>query len=68
MQRLFYKNLYTASSCDATYNDLFFEDANLPKLDKPEQDKLGDPLRNEECYNVLKNALKESAQVATDFL
>ena len=22
-QRLFYKNLYTASSCDATYNDLF---------------------------------------------
>ena len=53
-QRLFYKNLYTASSCDATYNDLFFEDANLPKLDKPEQDKLEDPLRNEERYNVLK--------------
>ena len=57
-QRLFYKNLYTASSCDATYNDLFFEDANLPKLDKPEQDKLEDPLRNEECYNVLKECAK----------
>ena len=57
-QRLFYKNLYTASSCDATYNDFFFEDANLPKLDKPEQDKLEDPLRNEECYNVLKECAK----------
>ena len=52
-QRLFYKNLYTASSCDATYNDLFFEDANLPKLDKLEV-----PLRNEECYNVLKECTK----------
>ena len=57
-QRLFYKNLYTASSCDATYNDLIFEDANLSKLDKPEQDKLEDPLRNEECYNVLKECAK----------
>ncbi|KAL9960119.1 hypothetical protein ACROYT_G033528 [Oculina patagonica] len=57
-QRLFYKNLYTASSCDATQNDVFFLDANLPKLDKPEQDKLEDPLYNEECYNVLKECAK----------
>ena len=37
---------------------IFFEDANLPKLDKPEQDKLEDLLRNEECYNVLKECAK----------
>ena len=57
-QRLFYKNLYTASPCDATQNDIFFLNANLPKLDKPEQDKLENPLRSEECYNVLKECAK----------
>ena len=57
-QRLFYKDLYTNRPCDATYNDLFFEDANLPKLEKSEQDKLEDPLCNEECYNVLKECAK----------
>lgn len=54
----FYKNLYTSGSYDATYNDLFFEDANLAKLDQIAQDKLEEPLLVEECYNVLKQSAK----------
>ena len=30
----------------------------MPIPDKPEQDKLEDPLRNEECFNVLKECAK----------
>ena len=37
---------------------IFFLNANLPKLDKPEQDKLENPLCSEECYNVLKECAK----------
>ena len=56
--KVFYKNLYTATPCNNSQYNLFFDDANLVKLKEPEQEQLELPLVNEECLLILKQCAK----------
>ena len=57
-QKLFYKNLYTAVPRENINDILFFENANLPKLNEVELEELERPLTKEECFETLKLSSK----------
>ena len=44
-QKLFYKNLYTAVPCENLNDQVFFENPNLPKLNKVKLEELERPLK-----------------------
>ena len=57
-QKLFYKNLYSAVPCENPNDKLFFENLNLPQLNKVELEELERPVTKEECFETLKLSSK----------